>query len=455
MNLKLVALSMSVLGLISSPVFADTTTTTTTTHKHKHHKKHHVVASQDYKAMGALAVAPVATSSLTSMVLDQMNQNTNYPKAMPEWFNRIGVSGGVNVETKWGSRTVANPAFTNAVAGSTNTTTAAEPVLAGYTGENTQRLSINNGFLNVAADVNEWSKAFASLSYTDASFNYGQAYQTSTNSQIVGSNNAKLNLEQGYIRIANFDSSPAFLEVGKEFQDFGRYTLHPITRSMTQVLTETLSTSAKVGFITDMGVHGSAYTFENPLVRAGQNDKSMNYGLALGYAQPNDQLGFDVGAGYLYNLFGVNDIGNGIGAINGNFTSRVGGVSAYADVNYEAFTVGARYVTALQRFSPADVQEDATHTTSGAKPWAVGVQAGYDFNAYAKNQNLYVGYQASNQTVNLNLPRQRWLVGYGVDVVKNTTLSAEWDHDISYSEVRGGTGYNSNLVSLRAAVKFG
>src|SRR5690349_2490443 len=100
--------AMSLLGLISTPAFADNTM-----HKHKHHKKHHHhVAHHDYKAMGGMpaaapvseAPAPVATSSMTSMILDSMDQNTSMNKPMPEWFNRIGVSGGVNLDTgKWGS----------------------------------------------------------------------------------------------------------------------------------------------------------------------------------------------------------------------------------------------------------------------------------------------------------------------------------------------------------------
>ena len=74
MNLKLVAVSMSVLGLISSPVFADTM------HKHKHHKKHHHhhhhMARHDYKASGAMPVqaAPVAETSAT-----QCARNMDFP----------------------------------------------------------------------------------------------------------------------------------------------------------------------------------------------------------------------------------------------------------------------------------------------------------------------------------------------------------------------------------------
>ena len=144
MNLKLVVASMSVLGLVSCPVIA--------TANHAKHKHHHKVMKQevhhDYKDMGALPAKdePACVISQASVVLDGMNQNMG--RSMPNpcnpgWFNRIQVSGGINVDVgKFGNR-------------NTN-----------YMGENYQRFSLNDAYLNLAADINEWVKAFASLSYS-------------------------------------------------------------------------------------------------------------------------------------------------------------------------------------------------------------------------------------------------------------------------------------------------
>lgn len=472
MKHKLVV-AMSLLGLISAPAFADADNTM---HKHKHHKKHHHhVAHHDYKAMGGMpaaapvaeAPAPVATSSMTSVILDQMNQDVGMNKPMPEWFNRIGVSGGINLDTgKWGSRSVTNAALADALAGPSTASTynggAAGPK-NGYTGENTKRFSINNAYLNVTADVNEWTKALAVLSYTDASLYYDQAYtswldNTSTNFGMV---NQTLTLEQAVVHFGNFDCTPFFAELGKQFIDFGRYTVHPITASMSQALTETLRNAIKVGFISDIGLHGSVYTFQNGLYKnSDQNNRenTMNYGAALGFAHPDDQFGYDIGVGYMYNLFGVNDISAlaADAATYAGYHNRVSGVAVYGDLNWEAFTLGARYVTSNSHFSPLDIPRSANHLTTGAKPWAAGVQVGYDFNAWNRNQNVYLGYQASHDTVFLNLPHSRYVVGYGIGVMKNTMLSAEWDHDNAWNVINGGPASgNTNLFSVRAAVKFG
>lgn len=463
MNLKLVAVSMSVLGLISSPVFADTM------HKHKHHKKHHHMV-HDYKASGALSmqaamepVGPMVVAPATSVILDQMNQATTMNKPMPEWFNRVGISGGVNLDGgKWGSRSVTNQAFANAV--NLPVSASSYPAInkAGYTGENTKRFSINNAYLNVTADVNEWTKALAVVSYMDSSVWYNQAYTSYLNNSAanLGNLNQNLTLEQAVVHFGNFECTPFFVEVGKQFLDYGRYKIHPITASMDQTLTETLRNAVKVGFINDMGLHGSVFTFQDGIYKhndAQTRESSMNYGAALGYASINDHFGYDVGAGYMYNMVGANDV-SALLASNTSyvgFHNHVDAIAAYADLNYDAFTLGARYTQATKRFSSLDLPRSLNHLTTGAKPWAAGVVASYDFDNWRK-QNVYLGYQASHDTVYLNLPHSRYLVGYSIDVLKNTKLSAEWDHDNAWNGSQGGpSGGNSNLVSVRAAVKFG
>jgi hypothetical protein len=467
MKLKLIA-SMSVLGLISisSVGFASTANPANPANqanmptKHKHHYRHHVVRTEpvahpDYKDMGSLPVLPAAevcTISPSTIVMDQITQSIG--RAMPNacnpgWFNRIQFSGGINVDLgKWGNRN------------------------ANIMGENYQRLSLNDAYLNVAANVNDWTKAFASISYNTATINdpinlsslgffapshvgeYSSAYSNNANG---GSSNA-LQLEQAYATIGNFDMSPFFVQVGKQFQDFSRYEIHPITRSLTQVMSETLATSGKVGFIAN-GFNGSVYVFDTPISKVGHSSTRTDYGIALGYDQPSDELGWDIGAAYLNNLIGVNDIAYNVTQFTGGgYHTRVGGAAVYADINSGPFSIGARYTTALQRFNQGDLPHNGLATsTDGAKPWAAGIQAGYGFDAFCgRPQNIYLGYQASRQAAGLSLPKSRWLAGYGIDVWKSTNFGIEWDHDTSYSVSHGGEGHHSgNLVSLRAAVQFG
>lgn len=474
MKLKLIAASMSMLGLVSCPILAATDATSSQasssqatqktivhhhhhvhhvvhTHKHTHkmttHKVHHVhhahhhhhatvaetalVTHEDYKAMGTLPSAPTCMADHAQPILDEMNHNTG--RAMPsDLCKPIAISGGIAFDAHAGNRSL------------------------GYTGENNQRFSLNDAYLNVHGVANDWTTGFLSASYS--SFNDPSVSLQKPGTYSSAYESHRLNLEQGFLTFRNASVTPFFLQVGKQFEDFGRYTIHPITRSMTQVLSETLRTSANFGFVTDMGLHGSLFTFDNPLKKVTngvqQGHTKLNFGGSLGYDQISDQLGWDAGVGYLYNMTGVNDVEEIVAANNpvGGYQSRVGAVSLHGDVNTGPFSLGARYVTALQRFNMTDLAKNATQ---GAKPWAAGIQAGYSYNAMEKNQNIYVGYQASRQAATLYLPRSRWVVGYGIDVWKNTGVGLEWNHDRDYRVNDLGTGNNSNTLALRIASQFG
>jgi hypothetical protein len=466
MNLKLVVASMSILGLVSCPVFADAQAKKNH-HAKKHHRavKHHKVKHQDYKDMGSLPVqpAPVEACSVSqaNLILAKSNQNLGRMAnpCNPGWFNRIQVSGGLNVDVgKWGNRN------------------------ANIMGENYQRLSLNDLHLEVTATVNEWVKAFGSLSYNTATINdptTGGAYALATggaahvseydaaysNNVSSGSSNT-FQVEQAFVTIGNLDSSPFYVQAGKQFQDYSQYPLHPITESFTQVLSKTLATSAKVGFVTN-GFHGSVAAFDNPTAKVGQTNKPTDYVAALGYDQVSDQLGFDVGVSYMYDMNGVNDVAYAVNQFTGGgFHSRTSAVALYGDVNSGPFTVGARWTRAMQRFNPLDLPKNGvadapgavvSPAASGAKPWAFGIQAGFNFEPIfgCNKNNVYVGWQSSQDAAGLGLAKSRWLAGYDVEVWKSTKLGVEWDRDIAYGTSRGGSGSNSNLVSLRAGVEFG
>ena len=466
MNLKLVVASMSILGLVSCPVFA-------THSKHKHHKKVQTVAAvQEYKGYKDMPVLQVCAISQSAMIMNGMTQASgrNPDPCNIGWFNRIQFSGGVNVDIgKWGNRN------------------------ANYQGVNYQRLSLNDAYLNLSANVSDWTKAFASLSYSNPTTNanpdvfntrgaaeYSAAYSNNLN----GSAANLVQLEQAYATIGNFDQSPIFFQVGKQFADFSRYEIHPITLSMTQVMSQTLATAIKLGFIAS-GFNGSIYAFDDPINKIGNSAKPTNYGASLGFDMPSDQFGWDIGAGYLYNIIGANEIAYNVNNFTGNgYHSRIGGVAAYGDINAGPFVLGVRYTQAVQRFNvndlprnggadvnpnpPVNPNPNILNTgvggggqvvpnagASGAKPWAAGIQAGYGYNAWDRTQNVYIGYQLSREAAGINLPRQRYLVGWGIDAWKNTSFGVEWDHEYAYSKSNGGSGNTTNLVSLRSSVKFG
>lgn len=443
MKLKLVVASMSVLGLISCPVLADTQTK----HKHHHHHHHHAMMAHtvakgdykgDYKDMGVMPVAEVCPKvDIFDSMLDAMSQNLGRAKPTVHCMDPLSFAGGITFQSNWGN------------------------LHSGYTTENPRRLSLNDAYLNLYGNVNDWTQAFASLSYSnfistgDPTVLAGRYSNSYTNNAIQ--------LEQGYITFKNQQVTPLFARVGKMFTDFGRYQLHPMVRTLAQSLTESLHTTAQVGFLTQMGFEGSVYSFNNTMRNGANGHRVPNYGAEIGFMQPSDQLGWDIGLGWMYDYTGTDDIAAAVGTFNGTgfngatTSTRVGGAEVHGDVNSGPFTLGVRYASALRHFNIADLGNKATLATStkGAQPWAADITGGYGFSAWGRDQNIYLGYQASGDAINVFLPKNRWIAGYGVNVWKSTNLNLQVNHDTAYSKGAGGTGNSSNTVNLGVGVKFG
>jgi len=464
LKLKLVA-AMSLLGFISCPAFAaddvsQTTTTTTTTatpapvakHRHHHKMKHHVVAARtSYKGdlKGEMIPAPVVEACpinnwYTPMMLS-MTQNVGRAVPTVHCYEPISFAGGIATDVHTFN------------------------LSKGYMGENNERISLNDAYLNIFGNVNQYVKAFASVSYNSAS----GLFTTSNNNTNAGGHlyalggqysavypNNTLNLEQGFVNFSDLDNMPVFFQIGKQFADYNRYQIHALERTMTQVLTETLRTSAELGFVTQLGIHGTVTAFDSPDRKESQNNATYVYGASLGWDHPNDSLGWDVGVGYMSDMTGANDIAAAVGrdlGTTGTYIHRVAAWSAYGHVNSGPFMFGLNYAAALQSFNGADLTSNAS-TGSDASPKALDAKVGFAFNNFGwnKNQNVYLGYQKSWQAARIPLPSNRWLLGYGVDVLPNTMLGAEFGHDVAYSQSKsGGSGSNSNTLGLRAAVKFG
>lgn len=435
MKLKLVVASMSVLGLLSCPALAADAPKHKRHHvrHHAHKVVHHVVVTQDYKDAGALP-APIVN----------------------DWYNRITLDGVMNADVTWGNRGI------------------------GYMGENNRRISVNNAQINVNANVNEWTKAFIAIAFDDTSGLLSGASTAANPLSIVrrpkpgvyenikGSTSGA-NFEQAFFTIGNMDELPVYVRLGKQFLPFGKYNPHEITRSMTNVLSETLHASALLGFETRMGFAGALYAFDNAVRQVASatsfnSHTKTNYGGVISFAMPSDALGFDVGLGYMYDFTGVQDVAYAVGLYNGSSTAgtgtyanRVSAGSLYGDVNSGPFSLALRYVTALQRFAAADLPTKGILPagTNGARPWAADLTGMYKFNAWDRNQNVYLGYQGSQDAVNLYLPRSRIVAGYDVEMWKNTNVGLELNHNNDYSTSDGGTGNTSNQVHLRVGVKFG
>jgi hypothetical protein len=151
---------------------------------------------------------------------------------------------------------------------------------------------------------------------------------------------------------------------------------------------------------------------------------------------------------------------NGTNAVfPGTYQSSVGTWSGYVDITSGPYTFSGRYVQSLSVFASNTLSNTWMLTDgSTARPWAADLTADIAFTRFfccCKDQHAYIGYQASGNAVNLALPRNRWIAGYGIEVVKNTDFGVQWSRDMDYSSGNNGTAQISNTFNARVAVRFG
>ncbi len=451
-------------------------------------------------ALGLLGImsSALADTNWYQPYLDSMGQNLGRAKPAVDCNKPLAFAGGINFDYRSGNR------------------------YEGYMGENTERYSLNDAYLDAFGRVNSMVNAFVELSYNNTSIaekltgsaganginpnrldgQYSNVYPGTANGQSGISN--IIGLQQAYITLGDLNRSPFFVQLGRQFEDYGRYQIHAMTRTFTQVLTETLRTSANLGFVIPCGLHGQVFLFDTPEVSASvtgsveaisfinqETHSGYTYGASLGFDQFCDQLGYGVNLSYLSNMVSVNDISFAVLNQANQFTPTrfyahaVGAIALNGHINTGPFSFILNYTTALQNFNPFDLRSQASSDPSpignvnsllsgiGAKPWALDATANYAFNAWFKDQNVYLGYQTGGDLALIPLPSSRWLVGYNIDLMKTCNyginLGLEWTHDIAYSASKTRDALavsvdpsfaqyvsgNSDTLGFRAAVKFG
>lgn len=421
MKLKPIIASMMLLGL-AAPAFADDYS-----------------AAATAPTQSQLDIMKAQLSKMDALV----NQNNMSGWQQDGWSNRITISGMMNVDA-WAANNV--PVFRNRAIGS----------LIGNSSQRPSNIDVDNANLIVDALANDWTTVHFDLLYaanTSTAFTYGDNSNTAEHPTF----------DEGYVTIANFTESPFFFRAGREYVPFGVYDRYPIVTDPTQLLSQTQATAAQAGFVVPMGFYGSVYGFRG-LFESGNfptRPQVQNWGADLGWAYADSLYSAKLDAGYINNMDDVQYIANGPGFGTGYF-NRVSGLALSADGSAWNFDAALRYVTALQDFSAANINDSTIAGGGGAKPAAWGAELGYSFPVLAHQNRVAFGYQGTHNTPSLavlpvgsfGLPESRFYGNYVVNVSKWTDIGLEVYHDRDYSTGNSGTGDSATVGVLQLGVKF-
>lgn len=354
------------------------------------------------------------------------------------WFNRVGVSGVVEIE-------------------------AAQE--KGYDGESVNGLDVATVDLVVAAEVNDWMGAETVLTYDG--------------------DGDKMTVDTATLTLAPPDTPVALIAGRHGFGGstpvpFGVYETGMVSDPLTKDLGGASDDAVQLALDLD-GVSASAFVFKGENDR-GENDRIENFGFSAGYALERDEVSFALGLSW------IDDIGEsgGFRDATGEFmsaseykaavaeiredtgiadrdkpaeiaalegfrgASKVAGGGASLVAGFGGMTVIAEYVTAMSEFKPYEV----AFRDKGAKPSAWMVEAGYGFELAGKPSSVAVGYQGTGQALALGLPESRFLVGFSVELLEAFSLNLEYARHRDYGRGDGGTGKSGNTATALLAAEF-
>ncbi|KTC72471.1 coiled-coil protein [Legionella birminghamensis] len=304
----------------------------------------------------------------------------------------------------------------------------AEPVASfsqPYVGQSSGDLTLGSSELDVAAALNSYVEAFIGIAYDESPPDVGGQRLA----------NSAFGLNLGFVNIGNLDESPFYFTAGQLYAPFGRYSSSMISSPITQSITRTKTRPFILGYKsqTDTGPFAAVYGFKSDTTLG----HSAVGGVNLGYIFKHGDASGEVGGGLIGSIADAQGLqstgsaplttfGGFASPTNGNeAVSKRQGLNIHGNVSFDRYSLTAEWVGASRAFRT----QDLSFNGYGAKPQGAQLEGAVTFMAFDKPASVALGYQWSQETLALNLPKSRIAGVFNISIWKDTVESLEYRHD--------------------------
>lgn len=348
--------------------------------------------------------------------LERFDQSFDRPPAetdaAPVWYRHIEIAGLIEIEAS---------------------------TLSPYEGDSESDIVLATAELGLRSQVNDWVEAGIYFLYEQ--------------------NATDLEVDIAYLTLTNAEVSPLFLTAGQVYVPFGVYETNLVSDPLTLEIGEARETALQLGF-EQSGFSGSLYVFNGDNNVKGR-DRIEGWGANLGFEQEHEDWAWSVGVGYINDLGdsdtlheSINDSRVSAAEFAPNLsidsTERIGGWTANAAASLGPFSLIGEYLSATDDFDPVSLG----FKDGGARPSAWNIEAGYSFPLLGRESVAAVAYQGTREALALELPKERWLLGWSIEIFDRTSLGLEWARDRDYNTCDGGTGKSADTITAQLAVEF-
>ena len=310
--------------------------------------------------------------------IEQLEEAINRQPKSDNWYDRIKISGLIEVEASHGKTDFKDPAVED---------------------EKTSDVDLATVELVVDAKISAHVDGHVMFKYEDDD----------------------LFVDEGFITLVGTETFPAYLIAGRQYIPFGNFDTHFVTDPNTLVLAETNEGAAVAGYrFGGEMVDVSVGAFNGRAKESGKDELIDSFVGSI-VVSPIENIKF--GASYTSNIAGSDSFSEAV-VDPDNLDSLVGGWSAFVTLEFlERFKLIGEYVGALDNFKTGEIYDAAD--TKERKPLAWNVELGV---AIIDNLELAVRYDGSDDGGSDFLPESQYGAVLNWGFFKNTNLALEYLH---------------------------
>ncbi len=319
-----------------------------------------------------------------------------------------------------------------------------------YQGSSVSDINLASAKFDVLAYASPWALALISYRFDNSPL----SPQLQNSGQRIA--NSRIFLQRGFVTIGDLDKSPVYFSAGQMFVPFGRYSSYMLTNLDTQMLGQTNSRAALLGFYAD-GLYAEGYIFRGDVNTSSQinfqgqlvgqtpppnvNDGGGN----IGYHYEGKENTFEIGGGAIGNIadsLGMQITGGPANTFQGFATvsppdffsnevlfHRVSGVDVHGEFDHGPLTLVTEYVGATKAFD----ERNLSYNFQGAQPKATHSEMDYQFKMFDWPSVFTLAYDHSWQALALALPQNSYVIEINTSIWKDTIETLEFRHDKNYS----------------------
>ncbi len=262
-------------------------------------------------------------------------------------------------------------------------------------------------------------------------------------------------LDEGTITLSDLEKIPAYLTMGKMYLPFGSYGSNMISDSLPLEIGEINDTAALVGFEAQ-GFSGAIFVFNGDINETDKEDGIDVYGASLGYVHECERLSFHAGVDWLSSIADTDGLGDYLSTDSPDgpgvegIDDYVEGVALHLQLDYGAFSFMAEYVAALDDFQSGEI----AFGNRGAEPEAWSYEIGMTCQLLDRETVFALGYQGTDEALELELPEDRYLAAVRMYLFENTSLALEYLYDKDYDKSEDRSGNHAHSATMQLAVEF-